>query len=111
MTSRESGGRLAPTAIRLRAIRRASHKPERKHFAEFLGITISRLSNAENGFPISREVQNKIVEKLPWVSRSYLMDGDEGSLTGATLQRLLPLVAEESVTTFPKPRSKAASGR
>ncbi len=111
MNSRENGGRFAPTAIRLRAIRRASHVPERKDFADFLGITVSRLSNFENGFPISNDVQNKIVEKLPWATRSYLMDGNEGSLTGIWLQRLLPLVAEESDTTLPRSRSRASSAR
>lgn len=111
MTSRETGGRFAPTAVRLRAIRRASHVPDRKFFADFLGITVSRLSNFENGFPIGRDAQNKIVEKFPWVSRGYLMDGDQGSLTVATLQRLLPLVAEESDTTLPRSRSRASSGR
>lgn len=111
MSSRETGGRFAPTAIRLRAIRRASHVPDRKFFADFLGITLSRLSNFENGFPISREVQDKIVQKFPWVSRSYLMDGDQASLTGVTLQRLLPLVAEESDTTLPRSRSSAKVSR
>lgn len=111
MSNRETGGRFAPTAIRLRAVRRASHVPDRKFFAEFLGITLSRLSNFENGFPISGEVQAKIIEKLPWVSRSYLMDGDEKTITGVWLQRLLPLVAEESDTTLPRSRSSAKSGR
>lgn len=111
MSTRETGGRYAPTAVRLRAVRRASHCPQRKDFAAFLGITLSRLSNMENGFPISRDVQNRIVEKLPWVSRSFLIDGDQNSLTGATLQRLLPLVAEESDTTTAESRSGAVSIR
>lgn len=111
MNSRETGGRFAPTAIRLRAIRRASHAPDRKTFAEFLNFTVPRLANLENGFPIGRDAQDKIVEKLPWITRGYLMDGDQGSLTGATLQRLLPLVVEESDTTLPRSRSKASSGR
>jgi hypothetical protein len=109
MSSRETGGRFAPTAIRLRAVRRASYAKDRKAFADSLGITVSRLSNAENGFPISRDLQNKIVEKYPWVTRSWLMDNDERSLTGATLQRLLPLVAEESDTTAPRTRSRPSS--
>jgi hypothetical protein len=110
MSNRETGGRFAPTAIRLRAIRRASHVPTRYAFAEFLGITVSRLSNAENGFAIGRDMQDKIISKFPWISRSYLIDGDQASLTGATLQRLLPLVAEESDTTLPRSRSRTKSG-
>jgi hypothetical protein len=94
----------------MRAVRRASAYPSRKDFADFLGITGPRLSNIENGFPISNDVQNRVIAKMPWVSRGWLMDGDEASLTGATLQRLAPLVAEESDTTAPRSRSKAAVG-
>ena len=107
----ETGGRLAPTAIRLRAARRASLYPWPKDFAEFLGITPSRLSNIENGHPLSRDVQNRVIAKVPGISRSWLVDGDEASLTVAMLQRLAPLVAEESDTTTPRSRSKGSSGR
>lgn len=109
MTGKHPRGRFAPTAIRLRAIRRASAHPTPALFADFLGITVSRLSNIENGHPISNDVQNRIVSKLPTISRSYLMDGNEDALTGFTLQRLRPLLAEESDTTRPRSRSKAGS--
>lgn len=109
MGTQETGGRFAPTAIRMRAIRRASAYPARKDFANFLGITVPSLSNFENGFPISRGVQDRVIAKMPWVTRSWLMDGDEGSLTGVTLQRLAPLVAEESDTTLPRSRSRGSA--
>jgi hypothetical protein len=111
MTDIETGGRFAPTAIRMRAVRRASAYPERKDFANFLGITVPRLSNVENGFPISRDVQDRVIAKLPWVSRDWLMDGSEGGLTIATLQRLAPLVAEESDRTVPRTRSRGSASR
>src|ERR1700744_4647125 len=81
MTGTETGGRFAATAIRMRGVRRASGYPERKDFAEFLGITVSRLSNIENGFPSSRNVQDRVIAKMPWIARSWLMDGDQGALT------------------------------
>src|SRR6185503_10131947 len=74
MVEPETGGRFAPTAIRMRAVRRASAYPARQDFANFLGITVSRLSNIENGFPISRDVQDRVIAKMPWVSRSWLVD-------------------------------------
>lgn len=111
MGSKETGGRFAPTAIRMRVIRRASGRPTPELFCEFLGISRSRLSNVENGTPIGRGLQDIIVAKMPWVSRSYLMDGNEDALTGFTLQKLAPLVAEESDTTAPRSRSKGRSGR
>lgn len=111
MSSPETGGRFAPTAIRMRAVRRASAYPSRKDFADFLGITIPRLSNIENGFPISRDVQNRVSAKLPWVSMDWLLYGSEGNLTTATVQRLTPLVVEESDTTLPRSRSRGAAAR
>lgn len=109
MTGKEQAGRFAATAIRMRAIRRASAYPTPEAFCKFLGITRSRLSNVENGFPISRQMQDMIVRKLPWVSRSYLVDGNEDALTGFTLQKLAPLLAEESDITVPRSRSKGTA--
>jgi hypothetical protein len=109
MTARHPAGRFAPTAIRLRAIRRSSAHPTPELFCKFLGIERSRLSNLENGHPIGRDMQDRIVTKMPTISRSYLMDGEEDALTGHTLQRLRPLLEEESDTT--KPRSRSGSGR
>ena len=91
----------------MRAIRRLTAYPAPKDFCDFLGITLSRLSNVENGFPISRQLQDIIVAKIPTVSRSYLMDGNEDALTGFTLQKLRPLLEEESDTTRPRSRSRA----
>lgn len=93
----------------MRAIRRASLYPTPAAFCEFLGISTSRLSNVENGLPISRLLQDIIVKKMPWVSRSWLLDGDEKTLSGHALQRLEPLVAEESDTTAPRTRSPSRS--
>lgn len=109
MIGTETSGRFAPTAIRMRAIRRASAYPTRRDFAHFLGITASRLSNIENGFPVSRDVENRLIARMPWVSLDWLRNGKEDLLSGAMLQRLAPLVAEESDTTAPRSRSKAVS--
>ena len=111
MGTQETGGRFAPTAIRMRALRRASPYPARKDFANFLGITVPRLSNIENGFALSRDAQDRVIAKMPWVSRSWLVDGDEATLTGTALHRLAPLVTEESDTTTPRSRSKGSAGR
>ena len=89
----------------MRAIRRASAFPTPKAFCEFLGIGVSRLSNVENGHPIGRGLQDTIIAKLAWVSRSYLMDGNEDALTGFALQKLAPLIAEESDTRARRKRS------
>ncbi len=109
MTTKDPRGRFAPTAIRMRAIRRSSAYPSQAAFANFLGISVSRLSNVETGHPIGRQLQDIIVSKMPTIQRSFLMDGNEDALTGFTLQKLRPLLAEESDTTRPRSRSKAGS--
>lgn len=96
----------------MRAIRRASAYPSPQAFAGFLEVTVNTLSNIENGYPISTRVQNLLVKKLPWISRSYIMDGDESAITSFTAQKLAPLLAEESDTTAPRRRSVSrSSGR
>lgn len=111
MGRQETGGRYAATAIRMRAIRRASGHPTPEGFCNFLGISRSRLSNVENGFPIGGGLQDLIIAKMPWISRSFLVDGDEGSLTGYAGDKLAPLLAEESDTTLQRSRAKSGSGR
>lgn len=101
--------RFAATAVRMRAIRRASAHPTPQAFAEFLGIGASRLSKVETGHPIGRGLQDIIIAKLPWVSRSFLMDGIEDGMTDFMLQKLAPLLAEESDTTAHRKRSPSRS--
>ncbi len=100
--SRETGGRFADKAIRMRALRRASIKPIRADFAAWIGITENTLSNIENGFPISNRVAQQIMQRMPWASMDWLNHGKEDGLSQATLQRLAPLVEEESDTTLPR---------
>jgi hypothetical protein len=107
---REKRDRSAGTAVRLRAIRKVSPYPTPQAFCKFLGIGTSRLSMVENGSPIGRGLQDIIIAKLPWVSRSYLMDNCEDALTGFWRQRLALAVAEESDTTRPRTRSPSSGG-
>lgn len=109
MSSRDPRGKFAPTAIRMRALRKSSAHPIPADFAEFVGISVSNLSNVENGFPISRAVEARIIAKMPWVSGDWLQRGNESSLTVATIQRLAPLVAAESDTTTPRSRSRSSA--
>lgn len=111
MNSRQSGGKFAGTAIRMRALRRASQWPERADFAKNIGITQSALSNFENGFPLSNGLIDMVVRKLPWISSDWLRYQREEALSAAIVQRLEPLLVEESDTTTPRSRSKGGSKR
>jgi transcriptional regulator with XRE-family HTH domain len=57
-------------------------------FAEALGISAARLSNAENGHPLSIEVARLIKNLIPGVTLDWLYDGDEAGLTVALRKRL-----------------------
>lgn len=109
MISRETGGRFAPTAIRMRVARRSSPYPQRKDFAKYIGISASRLSNIENGLPLGSEVMDLVLKKMPWLSADWLRYNRQDGLSGAVLQRLAPLIEEESDTTLPRSRSRSST--
>jgi transcriptional regulator with XRE-family HTH domain len=57
-------------------------------FAKALGISPARLSNAENGYPLSIEVARLIKNLIPGVTLDWLYDGDEAGLAVALRDRL-----------------------
>jgi transcriptional regulator with XRE-family HTH domain len=96
--TKESGGRISQTAIRLRQLRRAEGHKVAKAFADRLGITASRLSNMEAGLPLSLDVARRIVAKVPGMSLDWLYDGREDALPLALRQRLRDAAAEKAST-------------
>jgi transcriptional regulator with XRE-family HTH domain len=109
MSNRETGGRFADTAIRIRALRRASQWPDRQSFSKNIGISDNTRANIENGLPLSNGTIDLIVRKLPWISSDWLRYGREDALSAAVSQRLAPLLAEERDTTRPRSRSKKSA--
>jgi hypothetical protein len=73
---------------RLKLLWKANGYPTSASFAEALGISAGRLSNAENGHPLSIEVARLIKNVVPGVTLDWLYDGDEAGLT-VSLQRRL----------------------
>jgi hypothetical protein len=109
---RQKGGYFADTAVRVRALRRASQWPDRPMFSKNIGISEGTRANIENGLPLSNLTIDLILRKLPWISSDWLRAGREDGLSTTVVQRLAPLLAEESDTTRPRSRSKRdKSGR
>ena len=52
MAMRESGGKHSPTAVRLRLLRTVIYGETATAFAHRIGISMQRLNNMENGFPL-----------------------------------------------------------
>lgn len=61
-----------------------------KEFTEVLGITKSRWSNVENGYPVSKDLADKLIRKFPGLTRDYIQEGEKRGLSLEMLQLLLP---------------------
>ena len=88
MATPETGGRHAPTARRIRQLRTAEEYPTATAFAGKLGITVSRLSNLENGSPLSIDVARRIIRAVPGVTLDWLYEGVEDGLSLSLRRRL-----------------------
>lgn len=101
MATPESGGREAPTAVRIRTVRLVEGFPSQKVFADHLGISPSRLANIEAGFPLSIDVAQKLVAKFPMYSLDWLYNGREEALSAATRQSLRQAAGALNATRTP----------
>lgn len=68
------------TAARLRLLRGAVFGESCSDFARRLVVSVQRLSNMENGSPLSISVANKIRAAAPGMSLDWLYHGDERAL-------------------------------
>src|SRR3954462_15427769 len=80
MAIRQAGGKRDPVAQRLRLLRVAIFGDNSSDFARRLGISVARMSNFENGYPLSLEVANRIRMVVPGMTLDWLYHGDERSL-------------------------------
>lgn len=95
MSNGKSLGFDAPHAQRLRALREVLGFENAAAFAAYLGISAPRLSNVENGLPLSKEIAFRIVERVPGITTDWLWFGNVGGLTverWRQLEGLLPPV-------------------
>lgn len=75
MTAKHPDGKEAPQAKRLRRLRIALGFDSQLDFANLLKIEKSRWNNFENGYPLSRDMARRLIEKFPGITRDYLEDG------------------------------------
>ncbi|MDB5607820.1 MAG: hypothetical protein JWP25_4720 [Bradyrhizobium sp.] len=85
---RETGGREALSAKRLRWIRIAEGVNNLAVWAEKTGISITALSNYENGIPISKAAAIQMADRVPGLTTDYILRGREDLLTFEFRERL-----------------------
>ena len=88
MAVKSKGGKWAPHAVRLRVLRYALFKEKPSDFARRLKVSAQRLSNMENGYPLSIDIANKIRFAAPGMTLDWLYHGDERSIPADMLMRL-----------------------
>lgn len=88
MAVREKGGKWAPHAVRLRVLRCALFHENSTSFAKRLKVSVPRLSNMENGFPLSIDVANRIRMVAPGITLDWLYHGEERAVPMEMLLRL-----------------------
>lgn len=88
MAVKEKGGKWSPHAVRLRVLRWALFNESSSAFARRLRVSPQRLSNMENGFPLSIDVANKIRVAAPGITLDWLYHGEERAVPHDMLMRL-----------------------
>ncbi len=88
MAIRQRGGKHHPGAQRLRLLRSALYNEDCTQFAARLGISVQRMNNFENGYPLSLEVASRICAVVPGMSLDWLYRGDERALPAVMLDKL-----------------------
>ena len=104
MAAKHPLGKEAPQAQRLRRLRIALGFDSQLDFAQALKIEKSRWNNFENGYPLSRDVARRLVEKFSGITRDYLEDGRTDAMSNAMLRKLGEL---PEVQLTPQQRKKA----
>jgi hypothetical protein len=94
MAIRESGGKHSPTAVRLRLLRSAIYGENATAFAARIGISVQRLANMENGFPLSLDVAKKIRASVPGLTTDWLFFADERALPVDMVTKLRATAAQ-----------------
>lgn len=57
-------------------------------FADFLGVSLQRLNNVENGFPLGLDLARRIRNRVPGVTLDWLLEGDGRGLSVDLADRL-----------------------
>lgn len=106
MTTKHPLGAESPQAKRMRAIRGAvGYEHSQLEFAHLLKLEKSRWNNFENGYPVSRDVQRRLLDKFPWLTRDYIEDGRIDGIAMVWLRKLGELQDNENPSAINRKRA------
>ena len=92
---RETGGRESAGARRLRLIRMAEGGDKPAVWANRVGLTVTALSNYENGIPISKTAAIRMANVIQGLTTDYILRGVENGLSVDFQRRLREAEAGE----------------
>ena len=88
MAIKAKGEKWAPHAIRLRVLRIALFNENSSKFARRLSVGVQRISNMENGYPLSIDIANRIRQLVLGITLDWLFHGDERAVPLEVLMKL-----------------------
>lgn len=110
MHTKESGGKEAPVAKRLRVLRLAEGGDKSNVFAARMGFTPPAYSNFENGVPLSKPAAIQLATRVPGLTIDWLYMGREEGLS-VDLRRRLSEAAEVLDAKKSSPKAPSSSSR
>jgi transcriptional regulator with XRE-family HTH domain len=88
MHTKESGGKEAPGARRLRILRKAEGGDSSSAWAKRMGMTLPQYSNYENGVPLSKPAAVRLATRVPGLTTDWLFMGRMEGLSVDLRRRL-----------------------
>ncbi len=88
MTAKHPDGKNAPEAERARRLVEAMGFESSADFARWLKMDPRRWNNFEVGYPISRDVANKLMHAIPGLSFDWIFEGNPNGLSVQMARRL-----------------------
>jgi hypothetical protein len=88
MKEADSGGKDLPVARRLRVLRKAEGDTKPVVWAKRVGWSLSKLSNYENGVPLSKNAAIGLAKLIPGLTTDWLFLGRKEGLSVDLLRRI-----------------------
>jgi hypothetical protein len=95
----KSHGKDSPIAQRAIRLRKAFGYDTATGFAKFLGVSVQRWSNVENGLPLGSQLALIVVRKVPGLTMDWLYLGKPDGLPMALARRLGELEPSKTSNT------------
>jgi transcriptional regulator with XRE-family HTH domain len=104
--AKETGGRADPVARRIRLLRKALGYDTAAGFAAAIGWESNRLTNFENGLPLSKDAAITLCQRVDGLSLDWLYFGKTDALSVSLAKRLSAAEKQERPQGTPGANSR-----